>query len=406
MNAIWETTVYEYKRNVLRKGFLFALFGLPIGLLVTMLIVFVIVASMENDTTPIGYVDHSGILAHAIPAPPPSDGVYDPVPLLSFIDEAAARQALDDKEIAGYYVLPAGYLQGEAVRVVYREHIRDAAETQFEDFLRVNLVADLPPEVARRALEGTTWNVITLNEETTAELANTLVRTLVPFISGMILYFGLFIVSGYLMRAVVEEKENRTIEVLITSVRPEYIMVGKVIGILGVGITQVIVWLGMALLAFGFMRVQLPDIPALDVDWGLMGKILLVLAPSFLMVCGLMATIGATLTTTSEGQQLTGLVTMPLMLPLMLLGIFISAVDSPLVVGFSLFPLTAPLSMMMRLSFGEVPDWQFWLSIGLLTLSALGSLWLAGRVLRLGMLQYGRRIRLGEIWQDMLGEAS
>ncbi len=405
MSTIWETMVYEYKRNVLRKGFLIALFSVPIWLLVTMLIVLVM-TSMENDTTPVGYVDHSGILAHAISAPPPSDSVYDPVPLLSFAEEAAARQALDDKEIAGYYVLPADYLQGGAVRVVYREHIRDAAETQFEDFLRVNLVADLPPEVARRALEGTTWNVITLNEETTTELANTLVRTLVPFIGGMILYFGLFIVSGYLMRAVVEEKENRTMEVLITSMRPEYLMVGKVIGILGVGMTQVITWLGMALLAFLFVQAQLPDIPALDVDWALMGKILLVLAPSFLMVCGLMASIGATLTATSEGQQLTSLVTMPLMLPLMLLGVFINAVDSPLVVGFSLFPLTAPLSMMMRLSFGEVPAWQFWLSIGLLTLSALGSLWLAGRVLRLGMLQYGRRIRLGEIWQDMLGEAS
>ncbi len=405
MNAIWKTSVYEYKRNVLRKGFLLALLSVPMWFLVGMLVVWIKV-SVENDTTPIGYVDHSGILAHAIPAPPPSDGVYDSVPLLSFTDEAAARQALDDKEIAGYYVLPAGYLQGEAVRVVYRERIRDAAETQFEDFLRVNLTTDLPPEVARRALEGTTWNVITLNEETTTELANTLVRTLVPFIGSTILYLGLFIVSGYLVRAVVEEKENRTIEVLITSTRPEYLMVGKVLGILGVGMTQVIAWLGMALLAFGFMHAQLPDIPALDVDWGLMGKILLVLAPSFVMVCGLMAAIGATLTTTSEGQQLTGLVTMPLMLPLILLGVFINAVDSPLVVGFSLFPLTAPMSMMMRLSFGEVPDWQFWLSIGLLTLSALGSLWLAGRVLRLGMLQYGRRIRLAEIWQDMLGEPS
>ncbi len=405
MSTIWETIVYEYKRNVLRKGFLIALFSVPIWLLVSMLVVWVM-ASIENDTTPIGYVDHSGILAHAISAPPPSDSLYDPVPLLSFTDEAAARQALDDKEIAGYYVLPADYLQGGAVRVVYRERIRDAAETQFEDFLRVNLVADLPPEVARRALEGTTWKVITLNEETTTELANTLVRTLVPFIGGMMLYLGLFIVSGYLMRAVVEEKENRTIEVLITSMRPESLMVGKVVGILGVGMTQVITWLGMALLAFLFMQAQLPDIPALDVDWALMGKILLVLAPSFLMVCGLMASIGATLTATSEGQQLTSLVMMPLMLPLMLLGVFINAVDSPLVVGFSLFPLTAPLSMIMRLSFGEVPAWQFGLSIGLLTLSALGSLWLAGRVLRLGMLQYGRRIRLGEIWQDMLGEAS
>ncbi|GAB4525332.1 MAG: ABC transporter permease [Anaerolineales bacterium] len=405
MNAFWWVAAYEYTRNVLRRGFLIALLSVPIWILVTMLIVIVMV-SVENNTTPIGYVDHSGVLVRAIPAPPDENSGYDPVPLRPFADEAAARQALDAREIAGYYVLPANYLEGGAVDIVYRERIRDAAESQFENFVRVNLAADLPPEIVRRVLEGTNWEVVTLDEESTAALEDTLVRTLVPFVSGMIMYMGLFIVSGYLMHAMIEEKENRTIEILVTSISPDQLMVGKIIGILGVGLTQIVVWTGMGLIAFLFFRARLPDIPALDVDWRLMGKILLVLGPSFVMVCGLMAAIGATLTSTSDGQQITGLVTLPLMLPMMLLGLLIKTPNSPLAIGLGLFPLTAPMTMIMRLSFGEVSGLQFGISIGMLMLFAAGSLWLAGRVLRLGMLQYGHRIRLGEIWQDMLGQES
>ncbi|RMF46762.1 MAG: ABC transporter permease [Anaerolineae bacterium] len=404
MNAFWQVASYEYKRNVLRRGFLIALLSVPLWILVSIGIGLVM-AHMENDTTPIGYVDHSGVLAAALPAPQEEDSPYDPVPLVPFADENQARAALDAKEIRGYYVLPEDYLQGGAVKVVYRQKIREAGERQFKAFVRVNLLAAYPPEVAQRALAGTEWETVMLDKSDVQALKDTLVKILVPFITGVVLYVGLFIVSGYLMRAVVDEKENRTMEILATSISPEQMMTGKVVGILGVGMTQVVAWLLMGGVAFLFVRHSVPTLPPLDVDWGLMGRILMVLTPAFLMVCGLMASIGATLSNASEGQQLTSLITLPLMLPFVLLGTLISAPNSPISVGLSLFPLTAPMTMVLRLSFGTVPAWQLVLSVVILWICGLGSFWLAGRVLRLGMLQYGRRLRLGEIWQDMLGSA-
>ncbi len=405
MNRFWLVATYEYKRNVLRRGFLIALLSVPLWLLASMLIVWVMFA-IENDTTPIGYVDHSGVLAQALPAPISADSPYDPVPLQAFPSEEAARAALERGDIRGYYVLPEDYLKGGAVQVVYREKIRSAAQEQFEAFVRVNVLAAYPPQVAHRALEGTHWETIAVAQDGVNPLSDTVVKTLVPFVTGLVLYIGLFLVSGYLMRAVIDEKENRTMEILVTSISPETMMGGKVAGILAVGMTQVCVWLGMGLIAFLFFRNSIPEMPPLAVDWTLMGKVLAVLLPAFLMVSGLMAAVGASLSSASEGQQLSGLVTLPLMLPLILLSLLIEAPNSPLSVGMSIFPLTAPLTMVMRLSFGEVPAWQLGVSIALLWLSAAGSVWLAGRVLRLGMLQYGRRVRLGEIWQDMLGSAS
>ncbi len=405
MNRFWLVATYEYKRNVLRRGFLVALLSVPVWLLASMLIVWVMFA-IENDTTPIGYVDHSGVLAQALPAPAPEDSPYDPVPLQAFPSDEAARAALEGGDIRGYYVLPEDYLKGGAVQVVYREKIRSAAQEQFEAFVRVNILAAYPPQVARRALEGTRWETVTVAQDGVNPLADTLVKTLVPFVTGMVLYIGLFLVSGYLMRAVIDEKENRTMEILVTSISPETMMGGKIAGILAVGMTQVAAWLGMGLIAFLFFRNSIPEMPPLAVDWTLMGKVLAVLLPAFLMVSGLMAAVGASLSSASEGQQLSGLVTLPLMLPLILMSLLIEAPNSPLSVGMSLFPLTAPLTMVIRLGFGEVPAWQLGLSIALLWLATAGSVWLAGRVLRLGMLQYGRRVRLGEIWQDMLGSAS
>ncbi len=405
MRKLWLATVYEYKRHVLRKGFLIALLSVPLWMLVSMGIGWIMV-SIENDSTPIGYVDYSGVLRRRIAASLPADTPYDPVPLLSFPDETAARAALDAGQIRGYYLLPGDYLEGGAVRLVYRrEAVRKAAKEQFEAFVRANLVAEYPPPVARRLLEGIQWENVMLEGREVNELSHTLMRTLVPFFSGLFMYTGLLLISGYLMRSVVDEKENRTIEVLVTSLPPGRLMTAKVIGILAVHLTQITVWAGMGLVTFFFFRSTVPDLPALEVDWGLLGRILAVMVPAFIMVSGLMAAVGAMLTDSSEGQQLSGLITLPLMMPFMLLEWLLSNPDSPLCVGLSLFPLSAPLTMLLRLSFGKVPAWQFAASVSILVLSAIGSIWLAGKVLRLGMLRYGRRLRLGEIWQGILRRA-
>jgi ABC-2 type transport system permease protein len=132
----------------------------------------------------------------------------------------------------------------------------------------------------------------------------------------------------------------------------------------------------------------------------MIGVILAVMIPAFIMLSGLMAAVGATVTEASEGQQIMGLFTIPIWLPYLLTGVFISNPNSPIAIAMSLFPLTAPMTITIRMSFTTIPIWQVVTSIIILVLSAFGSVWLAGRAFHLGMLRYGRRLRWKELFSQ------
>jgi ABC-2 type transport system permease protein len=120
--------------------------------------------------------------------------------------------------------------------------------------------------------------------------------------------------------------------------------------------------------------------------------------PAFVMVAGLMATAGATTTDSREAQQVAGYFTLPVVIPYWFIGVLMESPNSPLAIGMSLFPLTAPVALPMRAAFTEVPVWQLALAIGLVCASAAGAVWMAGRTFRLGMLRYGQRLSWKEIF--------
>jgi len=119
--------------------------------------------------------------------------------------------------------------------------------------------------------------------------------------------------------------------------------------------------------------------------------------PTFVLISALMATIGATITESSEGQQVSALVTLPAMAPFMLMSAILANPGGIIAVGLSLFPLTAALTLLLRMAFASVPLWQTILSVTLLIVSAVGALWLSGRVFRIGMLRYGKKMGLKDI---------
>jgi ABC-2 type transport system permease protein len=119
--------------------------------------------------------------------------------------------------------------------------------------------------------------------------------------------------------------------------------------------------------------------------------------PSFVLIAALMAAVGATVTESREGQQVTGLFTLPVMIPYWFTYQIMSNPNGPLAVAMSYFPLTAPVALTMRAGFTSLSISEILLSVGLLSLSAAGALWLAGRAFRLGMLRYGQRLSLSEI---------
>jgi ABC-2 type transport system permease protein len=351
---------------------------------------------METNTTPLGYVDHSGLLSDPLPAPAP-EPPDKPVPILAFADEAAARSALEAGQIQGYYVLPEDYLTSGKIQLVHAAGIKTPARQQFYNFLSANLLKSTDPAIASRLMKGADVTIQSPDGSRSVSTGDWF-SILLPFIAGIIFIVAMFSTGGYLMQAVVEEKENRTMEVIITSVSPNQFMAGKIIGDIAVGLTQILGW--MLFIAAGILigRNYADFLRNIQISSQTILIFTFILLPSFVTVAALMAAVGATVTEAREGQQVTGILALPIWIPYMLVGVIFRSPNSPLAVLLSMLPLTAPLAILMRDGVAILPAWQIGLSALIQVLAAAGAIWLAGRAFRLGMLRYGKRLKWREIF--------
>jgi ABC-2 type transport system permease protein len=233
--------------------------------------------------------------------------------------------------------------------------------------------------------------------EAEPEASTSWLQMLLPIVAGILFVMVINTSGGYLLQAVVEEKENRTIEIVITSVSPGQLMAGKIMGNLSVGLTQLLIWLLFPVLGFLVLRRFSPLVQGLYLDPEYVWLLLLTLIPAFILIAALMATIGATATEAREAQQIAGLFTLPVVAPFWFFVPLMTDPHGTLALALSLFPLTAPVSLPLRAAFTVVPLWQSALSISLLILSAAMALWLAGRAFRSGMLHYGKRLSWREL---------
>ena len=216
-----------------------------------------------------------------------------------------------------------------------------------------------------------------------------------------LIYISIFLYGAQIMRGVLEEKNNRIVEVLISSVRPTDLMLGKIIGIGFVGLTQYAIWGALAVLAslpgvvamLG-MAEGLPPIPALTI-----GAFIVFFLLGYFLYAAIYAALAAPFNSEQEAQQL-------LMIPTMLLVLasttWFFAFNQPnglMAVVLSFFPLTSPLLMFMRISVQPPPFWQIGLSVAMLAASVWGMAWLAGRIYRIGILMYGKKPTIPEIFR-------
>jgi ABC-2 type transport system permease protein len=393
MAKFWRVFAYEYLRHVKRKRFIFAVVSLPLFLIVIMG-VSILSASLSLDLRPVGYVDDAGLLAGA---PAPTDNGLRLVKLQRFEDEASAAAALEARRIQGYYILDPSYLETGAVQLVADDSLDRPIENQFARYLRSQLVQSQPPEIRALLMDGIDIEVVALDDPEQTEGPASFLQMLLPIVAGILFVMVINTSGGYLLQAVVEEKENRTIEIVITSVSPGQLMAGKIIGNLSVGLTQLLIWLLFPLLGFLVMRAYSPLVQGLYLEAEFVWLLLLTLVPAFILIAALMATIGATATEAREAQQIAGLFTLPVVAPYWFFVPLMTDPHGTLALGLSLFPLTAPVSLPLRAAFADVPLWQSALSISLLWLCAGMALWLAGRAFRQGMLHYGKRLSWREL---------
>lgn len=397
MSKTWQIIKYEYTRHVFEKRFIFSLLSLPVAV-IAMLGVGFLIALISIDRTPIGYIDQSGVLEQPRIVKQ-EGGFFNPtVDFIPYQDEAQANADLEDEVIQAYYLIPEDYPESIDVYLVYFDPPGTEYQHQFNVFIRENLglVEDLDPVVATRLSEGSLVTLVSL-DETRQVQENQIFTVFLPFIAGIIFFIVVMTSGGYLMQAVVEEKENRTMEIVITSVSSTQLMTGKIIGNMSIGLTLLFIWLlfsGAGLLIGAQFFPFLQDF-TFPIDY--LVVMLLVLLPSFIMVAAIMSAIGATMTEIQEAQQVSGLLSLPISIPFYVTSIIMTNPNGTLAMVLSYFPLTAPITLLMRMSFTVVPLWQIVLNIAILVIFAIFGIWFAGRAFRMGMLRYGKKLSFKEI---------
>ena len=395
-SKFWYVAQHEYRKHVFRKKFLLAIFSVPLLLGVSFLAGFVSEA-LQLRNEPIGYVDQAGVLADPVEVPEEIASI-DPVEIIAFPDKESASRALEAEEIQAYYLFPDTYLLDREVTLVYIDDPGNNAKRDFRDFMQANLSTKLPAETRMRVLEGFAPTIRAMDGS--REFNETRIFNLIlPIVFGFMFTFVLTSGSGYLSNAVTEEKENRTIEMLSTTMSANQFIIGKVIGIVLVIFTQVVSWILFFLAAFYGARAAFDSdwIDAAVVEPGLLFQLVIIFIPAFFFFAGIALTISSTVTESAEGQQALAIISMPVGFSYWFAYVIISNPNSPLSIGLSLFPFTAPTLMPLRIAFGSVPMSQVLLLVAINTVGAIFTIWLAARAYEIGMMQYGKRIRLREL---------
>lgn len=375
----------EYLKNVRRRSFLLATFGLPVLMIAMMGISILSSERSAGDPDTLGYVDRSGVLAMA----------HDDPGFRSFATSEKATAALQAEEIRGFYVLSPDYVTSGDIELLYWDRQPSAGlQDRFNEFLRDNLVGSLAPEVAERALSGPSEMVVRAADGSREADSTGLLGLILPFALGLFISFALMSSSSYLLRAVTDEKENRTIEIVTTSVSPKEFIAGKAAGLVGVALTQVILWAVVVVVGLTVTSVFTDALSGIELSWALVGVLAAFFVPLFVLAVALIVILGVVVADARQGQQLVGAVNVLFLLPLFFSPLLGSDPDGPAMVVLTLFPTTSLLTIAIRWSATIVPLWQLLSSWVILVGCACFGFWAAPRVFRQGMLRYGRRMSL------------
>lgn len=394
MRKTWLIFRNEYLRHVKKKSFIFGILSMPL-FVVLMIGIGTVSVWLEYNKAPVGFVDTNQVLVDPMQVPVKEKKLFPVVTAIPFAEEESAKAALQDGSIQAYFLLSENYMETGEATMVKNSDTGSNAESDFGEFLAYNLVRNKPPQIAARLSEGT--NIIIRSLDGSREMSvDDWMVILLPVLSGLLFIIAVNTSGNYLLQAVVEEKENRTMEIVVTSVSPNQLMIGKVMGNLMVGLTQLVTWIIFAIIALKIFPSVLPIGQVPQVEAANLLLIVVTFLPAFVMVAAAMGAVGATATEAREAQQITGWFTIPIVFPLWFITAIMFNPNGALSVFMSLFPVTAPIALPLRAVFTPIPAWQIILSVSLLCLLAVFMLWLSGRIFRLGMLRYGKRVRLRE----------
>jgi ABC-2 type transport system permease protein len=390
MSKIWLVAEQQFKKEVFKRGFLLALIAMPLFLGFTAAMGW-LGERMRQQTTTLGYVDQGNALGQM-----PAD-LDDQVRLVRFDTPEAARAALESGQIDAYYALPPDYPQDNHTELVYLQGFDGG--WAFTQAVRRNLLAGEPAAVAERALAGPDMAVHATSLNKTVTMGSPGLEEFLPLIVAALFAFLVMTVAATLMEAMAAEKQNRTVEIVVSSISPGQMMAGKIIGVAGMALLLAASWVAI-LLGFAWFGANV-----MDWDWlqgiALNGRdlalLLMVALPSFVFMAALMVALGATIVDAQEAQQLGAVAFLIIFVPIYLFFVFGDNPNGPLAIAFSLFPLTSVTTLAVRSMFMQVPTAQFVAAALIALVSAVIMIWLAGKLFRANMLRYGQGLRLRQM---------
>ena len=401
MNRVLTIAWHEYKVNVRRPDFIIFTSLVPLlGLIALLVGIFfgrqaggAIVSVFDDGPEITAVVDQSGEFT---PIMPRFEAGYVP-----YEDEATARKALENEDVKRVVVVPPTYPQkGDVTVVTAASRFSEAGTTGLRDFFMAHLVQKVGDGTLRtRLIDPFDAQIEFLNErgQTSGGAAGEILGFIVPFLFSMLLVVTVFVSSGYLVRSVAEEKSSRVIEIILSSVTPQQLLAGKVMGLGALGLTQIFVWIASATGLGGGLAVLAGIVLPLFSRVEVFGLALVYYILGFSVYAVLIAAIGTLGSNFQESQQITGIFIFVAAIPMMFFGAILTNPNAMVVRALSWFPLTAPTSMMLRLPLGEVPWIDIAGSIGVLLATIPLVVWLGAKIFRLGMLMYGKRPGIVEI---------
>ncbi|MCO5252269.1 MAG: ABC transporter permease [Candidatus Kapabacteria bacterium] len=405
---------HEYLSKIKSKGFIIGTILAPVAIIVIYgIIILVAVMSADQTTKKLAIVDYTERIGAMLVERDTSKF------FLTDLTEAELNEKVLSGEIDGYLVMPKDFAEKGAATVYTSGGgglgFVTLIERNTKDII-VNLRLDeIGADASVKALvnRGISLSTMKVTQEGTKDDYSQ-VFAIMGYVMGFVIYGLMFTYGAFVMRGVIEEKANRIVEVLASSVKPFEIMMGKVIGIGAVGLTQVLFWIVLmgvfvafgGSIAAGFMGT--PDMATAGAEMQEQNAMIemlnnisispwLIVAFLFYFLAGyfiystLFAAVGSAVDQESDAAQLQIPVTLPIIIPIMFIANVMSNPDGTLAVVLSLIPFFTPILMIARIAATSVPIWQIALSVVLLAATFFACLYFAAKIYRVGILMYGKK---------------
>jgi len=402
MNKTFLVFKHEFLDTIRRVAFIVMTFVVPLVAIlaigISQVISGVIKPSVAEEVV-IGYIDEAGGFDQYVQ--------QNNIKLVSYQSLDDVNRALAQNDIKEYFIItPDYYNTGIISRYTLEKQLDTppATVTAIKKFLTGNMLEGKVSEPVIKLVESSLV-LLTTRITPTGEVApeqGGWGNLLIPGIFSLLLVLSIMFSSSYLLQGLGDEKESRLIEVLLSSVSTRQLLIGKVLGLGAAGLLQVLVWVICAPLLLNLASISIGGFfSSLQVSPGFLVLCVVYFVLGYLLFAIISTAIGAVTPSAREGQQLATVFTLSAVAPLWVSSLIMMFPNNPAFIVMTIFPLTAPVTLMMRLGSTDVPAWQIATSILVLVLTIVGGMLLTVRIVRTFLLMYGKRPKLGEIIRNL-----